>query len=108
MEKELEGDRKKVITIITDNEKERDQKGSFIRGVSKGKNFKDKYKGKSFRSKSLKSVYQESIASDLKRQLCKECHKYHQRQCLKGEDICFHCRKPEHFVKDCPFLNSRQ
>ncbi|CAA0827382.1 Unknown protein, partial [Striga hermonthica] len=33
---------------------------------------------------------------------CATCGRPHRGECLAGQDICFHCRRPGHRIRDCP------
>ena len=39
----------------------------------------------------------------LMKQECSKCGKYHGgKPCFVGQNVCFSCEKPGHFVKECP------
>ncbi|KAL0551602.1 hypothetical protein IC582_010691 [Cucumis melo] len=48
---------------------------------------------------------QESIASTVRRIPCTSCGRNHRGQCLVGAGVCYQCRQPGHFKKDCLQLN---
>jgi uncharacterized paraquat-inducible protein A len=34
--------------------------------------------------------------------ICSKCSRIHEGDCRQGTSTCFRCRKPGHFLKDCP------